>query len=267
MKSPSARMGNAGAYNDTELGTGSSFGSAGRSLKPVLLNDIFKLQAQFWKIRRSRKITNLQADIFYFLMWECNCRGWENPFQIGNQLICAAIGITEKSLIINRNSLKQLGLIDFDPGITKKKAPTYYLLNSSIERNNGSNNISSIPTNNSKNIYIKEKETKTNTCNESVAPEITSWDTVGLPMLSLPVELTQSIIEKINITKGQLLSAIEIEKLWKCFKLEAVSSPASYPTIQKVYSHFSNWCCVQRFDKKPEASAGSITPTFNLKKI
>jgi hypothetical protein len=87
-----------------------------------------KLINQFWQLRRSKRITNLQADLYYFLMQECNSRNWENPFQCSNGLVCTSIGITEKSLIDARNVLQQIGLIEFEKGITKQKAPTYYLL-------------------------------------------------------------------------------------------------------------------------------------------
>lgn len=82
---------------------------------------------QFWRLRRSKRITNLQADLYFFLIQESNQRSWENPFQCPNGLVCSSIGITEKSLIDARNVLQQLGLIEFEKGITKQKAPVYYL--------------------------------------------------------------------------------------------------------------------------------------------
>lgn len=86
---------------------------------------------QFWQTRRSKRITNLQADLYFFLLNESSTRGignnWENPFQCPNGLVCSAIGISEKSLIDARNVLQQIGLISFENGVTKQKAPTYYL--------------------------------------------------------------------------------------------------------------------------------------------
>jgi hypothetical protein len=63
-----------------------------------------------------------------FLVQECNEQDWENPFECPNGRICTSIGITEKSVIDARNRLKQLGLIDFENGVTKQKSPRYYLL-------------------------------------------------------------------------------------------------------------------------------------------
>lgn len=86
---------------------------------------------QFWTLRRSKRITNLQADLYFFLLSESKRQGngnnWENPFQCANGLVCTSIGITEKSLIDARNVLQQLGLIEYQKGITKKQSPTYYL--------------------------------------------------------------------------------------------------------------------------------------------
>lgn len=82
---------------------------------------------QFWQIRRSVRITSLQADLYFFLLKECNERNWEPSFSISNGIICASIGITEPSLIDARNRLQQLGLIDFDKGVSKQKSPVYYL--------------------------------------------------------------------------------------------------------------------------------------------
>ena len=82
---------------------------------------------QFWQTRRSKRITNLQADLYYYLLQECNVRGWENPFEVSNKFICANIGITEPSLIDARNRLQQLGLIDFQGGKRNVISPVYYL--------------------------------------------------------------------------------------------------------------------------------------------
>lgn len=87
-----------------------------------------QLITQFWKTRRKKRITSLQADLYLFLVQECNEQDWENPFQCPNGRICTTIGITEKSVIDARNRLKQLGLIQFESGVTKSKSPVYYLL-------------------------------------------------------------------------------------------------------------------------------------------
>jgi hypothetical protein len=86
-----------------------------------------KLINQFWKLRRSKRITSLQTDLYFYLVQECNERDWENPFECSNKLICASISISEPSLGDARNRLKQLGLIDFSSGKRNESSPVYQL--------------------------------------------------------------------------------------------------------------------------------------------
>ncbi len=86
-----------------------------------------KLVNQFWKLRRSKRITSKQTDLYFFLLHECNNRDWENPFECANVLIIASIDIKEPTLIDARNRLKQLGLIDFIGGKKNEASPIYTL--------------------------------------------------------------------------------------------------------------------------------------------
>jgi hypothetical protein len=70
----------------------------------------------------------LQADIYFFLLKECNERGWENPFEISNRLICANLGITEPSLVDARKRLQRAGLIEFQNGKRNAQSPVYELI-------------------------------------------------------------------------------------------------------------------------------------------
>lgn len=99
-----------------------------------------KLITQFWQLRRSKRITSLQADLYYYLIQECNERGWENPFQCSNKLICASIPISEPSLIDARNRLQQLGLIEFENGKRNEFSPVYELFYLKGNLNNLSRN-------------------------------------------------------------------------------------------------------------------------------
>ena len=91
-----------------------------------------KIILAFWQLRRSKRITSLQADLFFFLIQESSSRGegsdWENPFECSNKLICAGITISEDAITDARNRLKQLGLIDFTPGERNRKSPVYEIL-------------------------------------------------------------------------------------------------------------------------------------------
>jgi hypothetical protein len=83
---------------------------------------------QFWIVASGNNISTTQLALYFALLHECNNRMWPSSFQCSNQRICAAIGIREKTLIESRFRLKEIGLIEFEPGITKKRNPTYYIL-------------------------------------------------------------------------------------------------------------------------------------------
>jgi hypothetical protein len=130
---------------------------------------------QFWRIRRSKRITSTQADVYFMLLDECNARGWENPFEFPNTLACAHIGITEPTLIDARARLKQLGLVDFDGGERRAKAPVYtlvYLKNLSKVRAKEEVNTEQSPS--KKGNPIKNKLNKNKTKQESKRPPATN---------------------------------------------------------------------------------------------
>jgi hypothetical protein len=81
---------------------------------------------QFWTLRREVPFSSTEADLYFYLLNVSNGLNWKNPFQQANLLICATLGISEKTLIGARNRLKQYGLIDFTSGV--KRAPSTYKL-------------------------------------------------------------------------------------------------------------------------------------------
>ena len=83
---------------------------------------------QFWQTRRRVRLTSAEADLYFCLLQECNLRGWANPFECSNGLICATIGVSESTLIDVRNRLQQKGFIKFVAGARKAKSPVYSIL-------------------------------------------------------------------------------------------------------------------------------------------
>lgn len=83
---------------------------------------------QFWQTRRRVRLTSAEADLYFCLLQECNLRGWLNPFECPNGLICATIGVSESTLIDVRNRLQQKGFIKFVSGCRKAKSPVYSIL-------------------------------------------------------------------------------------------------------------------------------------------
>lgn len=83
---------------------------------------------QFWQTRHRVRLTSAEADLYFCLLQECNLRGWLNPFECPNGLICATIGVSESTLIDVRNRLQQKGFIKFVSGCRKAKSPVYSIL-------------------------------------------------------------------------------------------------------------------------------------------
>jgi hypothetical protein len=84
----------------------------------------YTLANQFRKLRPSFLFSCIEADLFYELVALCNERNWPTEFQYSNPLLCATLGVSEKSLISARNRLKQAGLLEFTSG--HKRSPTVY---------------------------------------------------------------------------------------------------------------------------------------------
>lgn len=48
----------------------------------------------FWQTRRRVRLSSVEADLYFFLLQECNTQNWENPFECPNGLICVSIGVS-----------------------------------------------------------------------------------------------------------------------------------------------------------------------------
>ena len=81
----------------------------------------------FWKTSQNVKFSSNEAYLYFFLLSECNIRGWENPFECPNRRIILSIGISEPTLIDCRNRLQSKGLLMFESGKRNEKSPVYYL--------------------------------------------------------------------------------------------------------------------------------------------
>lgn len=82
---------------------------------------------QFWKTHQSVAFSSNEVYLYFFLLNECNSRGWENPFECPNRRIVLATGISEPTVIEVRNRLQQKGLLQFESGKKNAKSPVYYL--------------------------------------------------------------------------------------------------------------------------------------------
>lgn len=104
----------------------------------------------------------MQADLYYFLIQECNERDWENPFECANTRIVASIPISEPSLIDARNRLKQLGLIDFIGGKKNECSPVYSLVClNNLSKNRVEPLVNTLVETEEKGEHIRDKQNKT----------------------------------------------------------------------------------------------------------
>ncbi len=102
---------------------------------------------QFWKMNMSVEFSSNEAFLYFYLLNECNIRGWQNPFEHPNKTIVLATGMAEKTVIEVRNRLQQKGLIEFVSGKRNVKSPSYYLpevsrMGSNMVSRTGSNMVS-----------------------------------------------------------------------------------------------------------------------------
>lgn len=118
----------------------------------------------FWQTQRTAVFTPNEAFLYLFLVQECNVRGWVNPFECSNGLICGSINMSEKTLIDVRNRLQQKGMISFESGQRKKKSPVYKILYCKKVSTNVSTSVSNSVGKNvstTVNHILKLKETET----------------------------------------------------------------------------------------------------------
>lgn len=95
-----------------------------RSTRPPM--NYIDLVNQFWQLRREVPFTSVHADLYFYLLNTSNSLGWKNPFQQGNPIIMATLGISDKTLAKARAKLEAVGLIGFKSGV--KGTHSTYLL-------------------------------------------------------------------------------------------------------------------------------------------
>lgn len=80
---------------------------------------------EFWKQNRFKPFNDIDTRFYFFLLNECNIRGWLNPYELQTQYLEAMLQIKRKAIGEVRNRLKQRGMIDF---ICKNNNPTVYFI-------------------------------------------------------------------------------------------------------------------------------------------
>lgn len=85
----------------------------------------YELTEKLRKTRRRYRLSAPTQALYYELVAICNEEKWPDEFKCSNDELCAALQISEKSLIIYRQELIQSGLIFYFSGKSKKKISTY----------------------------------------------------------------------------------------------------------------------------------------------
>ncbi len=117
----------------------------------------------FWNVRRIRPMTSYEADLYFYLLKECNSRNWTNPFELPTRDVEYALSISRKTICDLRNKLQQKGLISFKEGNKRGGSAIYtivYVTCGNISGNINGNINGNISGNINGNTIIKNK-TKT----------------------------------------------------------------------------------------------------------
>lgn len=68
---------------------------------------------RFWKCNNERPIGTNATALYFYLLNLCNSLGWKDTFKHTDRYISFQLGISVNTVRNSKNSLKQLGLIDF----------------------------------------------------------------------------------------------------------------------------------------------------------
>lgn len=85
----------------------------------------YDLAERMRKTRRRHRLSAATQALYYELVAICNEEGWPDEFKCSNDELCAALQISEKSLITYRLELIQSRLLYYLSGKSKKKIGSY----------------------------------------------------------------------------------------------------------------------------------------------
>ncbi len=221
----------------------------------------------FWALRRSQKISNLQADLYFFLLHESNSRNWQNPYYCSNQMVCASLGISEKSLIAARIALREFGLIEFENGVTKRIPPRYYILDSCNKVSNQGSNRGGIESSNQGsigggidgNILYKQNETKRNKTkqNSSFCDNVIEVKNANSEKTLNEQEIGKTI-EYIRFTGQRTLNQEQVKTYWHAFLIH--SEGEFYKSRADKIQHFRNWLKKQPHENHKRTTSDTAAP-------
>lgn len=82
----------------------------------------------FWQEFEDEAMKPNDALLYLYLLKVCNCKAWENPFELSNKRIRLCLEMTDKAIIESRERLVERGFIEVTKGERNRITPTYKLL-------------------------------------------------------------------------------------------------------------------------------------------
>ena len=209
-------------------------------------------------MNRSVEFSPNEVFLYFYLLNECNIRGWQNPFEHPNKTIVLATGISEKTVIEVRNRLQQKGLITFESGKKNAKSPVYYLLDESKTVN----------------INNKTKDNKTITLSRACVGELFPEDSFfdkSLEECYQELKSNQSWAETVTMnTRSSGYDEFTIEAFYECLKqffMKLQNEGETTKSPKGAMSHFARWLKLELSNKKDGKSKRTDTDSETKIKV
>ena len=90
--------------------------------------DYSKLLSAFWGKRLVCTLTSCEADMYYYLLKQCDLGNWANPFKLPTKKCEIELDFTRKTISNVRNSLQQKGFINFKPSRVRGEVAEYEIV-------------------------------------------------------------------------------------------------------------------------------------------
>lgn len=228
---------------------------------------------QFWQMNRSVEFSSNEVFLYFYLLNECNIRGWQNPFEHPNKTIVLATGMSEKTVIEVRNRLQQKGLINFESGKKNAKSPVYYLLDESKTVSKKVSKLESKKVSKTVNINNKTKDNKTISPSHARVGELFPADCFfdkSLDECYMELKANQSWAETVTMNiRASGCSDFTLDAFFKYleqFFMEQQNKGETSKSPKDAMSHFASWLKIELKNKKNErrtdkrTTAGSTIP-------
>lgn len=214
---------------------------------------------QFWKMNRSVEFSPNEVFLYFYLLNECNIRGWQNPFEHPNKTIVLATGISEKTVIEVRNRLQQKGLITFESGKKNAKSPVYYLLDESKTVSKEVSKTVSKRVSKTVNINNKTKDNKTisppRVCVGELFPADSFFDK-SLNDCYNELKTNQSWGETVTMnTRSSGYYDFTLEDFYgylEQFFMKLQNEGETTKSLKDAMSHFARWLQIELKNRKDE---------------